>query len=430
MPNLLVRVFLAGGLCLLAAGSPAQEWTRFRGPDGTGVSEATTIPVQWTEDDYNWKTKLPGVGHSCPVVWGRKVFLLSANPQDATRHVLCVDTETGKILWQRDFTSATHKLHQRSSYASATPAVDEKHVYVAWATPEEITLVAFDHDGKDAWSKNLGSFTSQHGWGASPIVYKDFVILHNSQDADPGLSYMQAFDRHTGDEIWRAPLSTPNVCYSVPFIFAPPRGGADELICTCTGTGIFSLDPLTGKQNWAVADLFKMRNVSSPIVVNGMVFGACGSGSYSENAIVAVKLGDKPQLAYELKNGDDFKAPYVPCLIGYEEMVFCLYDKGFASCIDAATGKIHWMRRTDGAFSGSPIRVRDKIYIVDEDGVVWVLAASQSYQVLAKNPLGEPSRSTPAVADGRIYFRTSADSEGHSHLISLGGKDIASAGSR
>lgn len=428
MPSLIARVLFASGLCLiLTAVSSAQEWTRFRGPDGSGVSEATTIPVSWTEHDYNWKTQLPGVGHSCPVVWGSKVFLLSANPQDATRYVLCVDTETGKVLWQRDFPSTTHHLHQRSSYASATPAVDEKHVYVAWATPEAITFAAFDHDGHDVWTKNLGSFTSQHGWGASPIVYKDLVILHDSQDENPGESFMLGFDRNTGNEVWRTSLVAKNVCYSVPFIYSPPGGGPDELICTSTGNGIFSLDPLTGEQNWAVGDLFRLRNVSSPIVVNGVVLGASGSGSYSENSVVAVKLGDQPKLAYELKNSDEFKAPYVPCLIGYDGMVFCLYDKGFASCIDAATGKIHWMKRTNAAFSGSPVRVRDKIYIVDEDGVVWVFAASQSYQVLAKNPLGEPSRSTPAVSGGRIYFRTSADVEGHSHLISIGGHDSAAA---
>jgi outer membrane protein assembly factor BamB len=404
--------------------SQAQEWTRFRGPNGTGISHADSIPVEWTEDDYNWKTQLPGIGHSSPVLWGDKVFLLSADPEDATRYMLCIDAGTGKELWRQQFKSTSHHLHTRSSFASCTPAVDQERVYVAWSTPAETTFKAFYHDGREAWSQNLGTWQSQHGFGTSPIVYKDMVILHNSQQANqlqegekPGESHMMAFDCKTGKELWRTPLVSMNVCYSVPFIRQSAEGGADELVCTSTGNGVFGLDPLTGRELWSYNnDLFSMRTVGSPIEVGGLIFGSNGSGRYSGNYIVAVRPGPNAELAYKLANSSSFKAPYVPCMIAKDDLVFCLYDRGFASCIDAATGKIHWTERTGAEFSGSPVRVNDYIYCIDEKGIVWVFAAHTEYQLIAKNDLGEASRSTPAVAGGRMYLRTD------SHLISIGGK--------
>lgn len=426
LAGLLIAVYS----CIAAFGilspeqSIAQEWTRFRGPNGTGISEATTIPVEWTDADLNWKTQLPGLGNSSPVVWGDRVFLLSADPDDATRYVLCHDAVTGKELWRRDFASQKHRLHVRSRYASCTPAVDEKHVYVAWSTPEKTTFKAFFHDGREAWDLDLGRWQSQHGFGTSPIVYRDSVILHYSQQANqlepgelPGESFMMAFDRDTGRELWRTPLVSMNVCYSVPFIYQPPGGGADELVCCSTGNGMFSIDPLTGKMNWSLNDgLFSMRTVSSPVLAGGLLFGSNGSGQYSNNYIVAVQPGPSPKLAYQMKNSGEFKAPYVPGLIVRDDLVFCLYDRAFAFCIEAKTGKIIWGERTGAEFSGSPIRVNDKIYCIDEAGVVWVFAASDKYQLLAKNPLGEPSRSTPAVSGGRMFLRT------ESHLMAVGGK--------
>jgi outer membrane protein assembly factor BamB len=165
-----------------------------------------------------------------------------------------------------------------------------------------------------------------------------------------------------------------------------------------------------------------MRTVSSPILAGGLIFGSTGSGAYSSNAVVAVRPGPEPKLAYELTNSGQFKAPYVPCLIADGDNVFCFYDKGFAACVHAPTGEVRWLERTNAAFSGSPIRVRDKLYCIDEEGVVWVVAADdQEYRVLAKNALGEPSRSTPAVSGGKMFLRT------FSHLICVGGSEQVAA---
>jgi outer membrane protein assembly factor BamB len=408
------------GVCALlgcsAVTGVAQEWTRFRGPNGQGVSEATTIPVSWTEDDYNWKTPLPGLGHSSPVVWDNKVFLLSADPDDATRYVICINADSGDIVWTRSYESQPHRLHARSSFASCTPAVDEKHVYVAWSTPQQTLLKALTHDGQEAWSLDLGPWTSQWGFGTSPMLYEDMVILFNSQQAhqlfegeEPGDSYMMAFDRETGKEIWRTPRTSVQVCYSVPVIYTSPDG-RDQLICTSTAEGFFSLDPKTGEENWSV-DAFSMRVVSSPVLAGGLVFGSTGSGG-GGNYVAAARLDGNPELAYEVRN----QAPYVPTMVARDELIFLWSDGGVVSCLDAPTGEVYWRQRVGGNFSGSPIRVRDKLYCIDEDGVVVVLRADKDFELLAHNPLGEPSRATPAVSGGRMYLRT------YSHLISVGGQ--------
>lgn len=422
MNSLLKSVAVVAVVCLLMTDIQADEWNRFRGPNGTGVGDGTGIPTKFSEADFVFKAKLPGdSGCSSPVISGDKVFVTSADSRDATRYVICLHAVTGEIIWQLDFASAVHPLHSRSTYASCTPAVDGQHVYVAWATPDQTLLKAFTLDGEQAWSRDLGTWQSQHGFGTSPIVHNGMVILHNSQQADklnpgekPGVSRMTAFDTATGETQWSTELKSKNVCYSIPFVRTCADGRA-ELVCCSTGDGIFALDVESGRRTWSVNDgLFRMRTVASPIEAGGLIFGSNGSGGYSSNFVVAVKPGKASAKAYQLKNGRDFKAPYVPCLISNGALVFAMYDKGFATCFDAASGKTLWIERTGAAFSGSPIRLDDRLFCIAEDGTVWVIAATDRYSVLAKNPLGEDSKATPAVANGRMYLRTDT------HVICVG----------
>ncbi len=402
---------------LMPAGSDAQEWTRFRGPNGTGVSEATSIPIEWTPADYRWKTELPGMGHSSPVVWGNRVFLMSADPRNAARYVLCFDARNGKQIWQRKFDSSTHHLHPRNTFASSTPTVDKDRLYLAWSTPEQLTLCALDHDGKDVWTRELGPWISQHGFGSSPILYEDFVILVNSQQAQrldpgqqPGTSHVMAFDRATGELRWSTPRTATSVSYSTPCVYRP-HDGVPELVCCNTGDGIYSLNPQTGALNWSSDKLFKMRTVASPIVVGSLVLASNGSGGFANNYLVAVLAGTGETVYDDVKH-----AAYVATPIAYGSLVFTFYDRGFVHCFESTTGKKVWEKRVTSGFSGSPVRVRDKIYCIDDEGVVVVLAASRTYQELARNPLGEPSRSTPAISGGHMFLRTI------SHLICVGGE--------
>jgi len=410
----LLRVFP----CFLAA----QEWTRFHGPNGAGIAQGdgAGIPTKFTPADYNWRVKLPGMGHSSPVVWGDRIFVLSADPDTATRYMLCISAADGKQLWKKTYKSTPHHLHSRSSYASCTPAVDDKHVYVCWSSPEKITFLALKHNGEEAWSKDLGPWVSQHGFGASPVVYKNMVILHDSQQTarlragqKPGKSYMLAFDRSNGEELWRVSRPSQNVCYSVPCIYTP-EGGKPQLVCCSTTEGVFSLNPENGEKLWGI-DTFKMRTVASPIIAGGLIWGSTGSGG-GGNYVVAVRppaaRSQKPELVHTIKSS----APYVPTPVTHGDLLFAWYDKGVVTCIDARTGRKHWTQRVSGGYSGSPIRIGDRIFCMSEEGDLVVLAASKDFKLLGRTPLGEATRATPAVSGGRLYLRTS------SHLSSVGGK--------
>ncbi|MBS0203773.1 MAG: PQQ-binding-like beta-propeller repeat protein [Planctomycetes bacterium] len=414
--GLLCATFVVCGMM----SASAQEWTRFRGPNGTGESEAKSIPAAWTDKDFNFKVSVPGIGHSSPVLWGDRIFLLSADPQTATRYALCYDVN-GKKLWEKSFPSQMFRIHAQSSFASSTPTVDESHVYFAWAAPDAITLIAMTHDGETVWTRDLGTWSSQHGFGTSPILYKDLVILSNSQEVKDGpepACSMVAVDKKTGEDRWKTARHSVNTSYSVPAIFQP-RGSDPELVCTNTGDGLFALDPLTGKPLWSNA-FFDKRTVSSPLVKGDMIFGSTGSGGGGNYLVAAQSDGREPKLAYKISAA----APYVPTTVARGDLLFLMSDGGVATCIDLHSGKVHWTERIGGKYSSSLVRAGDKIYCPSMDGEVVVFAADKVFKELGRSSLGEETRSTPAIADGRMYLRT------YSHLISIGGTVTASTGAK
>lgn len=389
-------------------GAAAQEWTRFHGPNGSGVSEATTVPATWTEADYNWRIELPGVGHSAPVIWGDRIFLTSADETTALRHLLCISVASGDILWKRDYPSEVHEKHARNSFASSTPAVDERHVYFCWSTPEEYTVVALDHDGEDVWKRNLGPFASQHSSGASLAVYEDRVLVNNEQD---GPSSFTALDAATGDNRWSTPRTPNMVSYSTPCVF-PGADGKPQLICNSTAHGMCGYDPASGKSLWEV-NCFKLRTCSSPVVFGDVVLGSCGSGQ-GGNYVVGIRPGWEGHAGEEVFRITG-KVNYVPTPVTNGALAFLWEDKGVVTCINTE-GKQLWRDRLDGNFSGSPIRVGNYLYCLAEDGDCFVLEAGPKFKLVSRIPTGETSRSTPSVADGILYLRTD------SHLISLGGR--------
>ena len=395
---------------VVTASDGPQEWSRFRGANGLGQSDATTIPVEWTSEDYNWQVPLPGIGHSSPVISENRVLVTSGDPEGGTRYVTCLRASDGSQLWSREFPSATHHLHARNSYASSTPALDDHHIYCMWATPDAYHLVALDlADGQTIWRANLGGFKSQHGFAMSPIVYGDVVIVANEQ---LGESFLAAYDCKTGEERWRCPRKGGiQTAYSVPCILQL-EDGTEQIIFNSTGHGMTGVNPKNGKPLWSI-DVFNKRCVSSPVVAGGLVFGSSGQGGSGE-ALVAVRPGDgsrEAEVAYQIKKS----APYVVTPVAYRDWIFVWHDGGVVSCHDLADGKLRWRQRVARGFSGSPIRIGSDLYAMTEDGKVVVLAADKDFELRAENDLGEPSRATPAVADGRLYLRT------ESSLISIGG---------
>ncbi len=414
-----VRTAVLVGMIVWALGSPAgaQEWTRFRGPNGTGLSDAKSIPVSWTDKDYHWKVVLPAGGHSSPVLWGDKIFLTGADDATADRVIFAVRATDGKILWSQKHASSVHKKHKLNSFASPTSACDADVVIYSWSSPDEYTLLAVTHDGQEKWKKNLGPYVSQHSAGASPIIYGDLVIVVNSQDKDGGgQSNILAVNRLTGDTVWTSPRESTLVPYSTPCL-RKNSDGKDELIINESNRGMEAIDPLTGKVNWGIPELLNKRSVSSPVITaGGLITISCGSGG-GGNYLLAVHPKDQndPQagtVAFKI----DVTAPYVPTPIAKGDRLFLMADNGIALCVNAKTGDVIWKQRVGGTFYGSLICINDKLYCTSSDGEVIVLSATDKFELLARNPLGETCHSTPAVAGGRLYLRTV------NHLMSIGGE--------
>lgn len=403
-------VFRCALVLLFTPPVAAQQWTRFRGPNGSGQSEAAGIPVRWSTKDYIWRVKLPGTGHSSPVVWGDRVFVTSAIEQDATRIIRCLRTSDGGLIWKRQFASTTYKKNQFNSYAAATPAVDQDHVYLSWTTPDEYILLALDQaKGRVVWRRDLGPFVARHGSGASPILFDQMVIVPNDQQ---GNSSTIALDRMTGATRWQIPRRSDRTAYATPCIYRPD-GGPPQLVLASSAHGVSALDPYTGRTIWEL-DVFEDRVVGSPVIAAGLVFAYAGEAG-SGKRFVAIRPGDpaagiEAEVAYEVKGS----LPYVCIPVAYADLLFLWYDQGVVTCLDAPTGKIHWRNRVGGKYFGSPVRVADRIYCICRSGEMVVLAAAAEYKLLARISLEERSHSTPAIADGVMYLRTV------SHLMAIG----------
>ena len=420
MKRTLRSALAASCLLTLATSSFAEDWTRFRGPNGTGLSEAKDIPVSWGDKDYNWRTDFPGVGHSQPVVWGKRLFLTSAEKKGGVRHVLCFSTDDGSILWKKTYDNRTHRKHKLNSFASSTPALNKDALYVMFGNPDAVTMHALDHSGKELWKHSLGKFTSLHGHGASPIVYKDMLLLghHQGRNAEDSLkSYLVALDAKTGKVRWKTPQKTRYVSYSTPCVYKP-AGGPEQVIFNSAGNGIGGVDPKTGKVLWE-NDCFTMRSCSSPVIAGDVIMGTCGSGGGGNYLVAVTPAKGKVKEVYRLKKA----IAYVPTPLIRNDLMFIFSDKiDVASCYQASTGKMMWQKRVDAVFWGSPICVEDRIYIVSRDGTVLVIAASDEYKELARIDLGAPSRSTPCISGGRMYIRTYDSAKESGRLLSIGGK--------
>lgn len=403
-----------GGLELSAAGlaplPTASEWARFRGPNGAGISSATSVPTNWSDKDYNWKVALPGTGSSSPVVWGGRIFVTGGEEATARRWILCLSTADGRTLWRREYASQTFKKNRDNSYATSTPAVDSERVYLYWTTPEEVTVTALDHQGKDCWQRNLGPYVSQHGSGTSPIIYRNLVVVNNDQE---GKSSLLALDAKTGATRWEVSRRTGKAAYSTPCLLQR-EGGAAELIFTSTSHGISGIDPLNGHTDWEYTNAFPARVVGSPAIASGLIVASCGEGGVGRR-LVAVRPGsatEPPELVYEMRKS----IPYVPTPLAKDGLLFLWGDSGLVACHEAATGKQIWREKLSDSFYGSPVWASGRLYCISRSGVMFVLAAAEKPQVLARIDLGERSFATPAIADGIMYLRT------QSHLFSIGGK--------
>ena len=376
---------------------PATRWDRFRGNNGDGLALDANLPAQWKPSDYQWKTKLGGNGVGSPVVWDDKVFLMSAK-SDGTVLVECLNLETGEHNWTQSFAAKIRPVHRQNTLASSTPAVDADHVYVTFSDPEQTILLALDHDGNEVWRRDFGPWVGQHGFAISPTVYHDLVLFYDSQQAEqlkpgqsPGASEVIAVRASDGEDAWRRALTTTRACYALPCVYTDPEGH-DQLINCNTGDGFFSLDPGTGKMNWS-AKVFDKRTVASTQIVGDIVIGSNGTGGGGNYLVAGRVTPEGFDKLYEFRKA----ANYVPTPLAVGHLLFLFGDKGIVSCLDLHSGDLRWQKRVASGFSGSPVATAKHVYVVDPEGIVHVIDVNLEYHLAASNPLGEPSRSTPAI---------------------------------
>ena len=265
------------------------------------------------------------------------------------------------------------------------------------------------------WHADLGPFTGDHGFGATPAVCRDLVIVPNDQE---GTSFVVALDSASGREVWRLPReSSAKTGYATPLVL--DRGDdAPVVVLASMAHGLTGIDPLTGRVCWE-RRCFPRRTVSSPVCAGAVVMGTCGEGG-GDNALVAVRLpaargvdparAIEPEVAYALDRGS---APYVPLPLCVGERLYLWGDRGVVTCVNAASGDLLWRGRVGGGYAASPIALGDTVLNVSAEGEVVMIREAAEFAVLGRVPLGEECRATPAVAGKRIVFRTTG------HLRSL-----------
>lgn len=414
-------VVLAGFLSCLLPPANATDWPRFRGPNGTGISNDAGVPIEIGESsNLLWKVEIPGLGNSSPIVSKRHIFLQTASDDGSGRLLLCLDLANGKQLWTKPAPGTTAHTHPKNTLASCSAAADGTRVYMPFWDGQRLSMSAYDFDGKHAWTRDLGPFPSgQHGAGHSPIVVDGKVILANDQD---GLAEVVAVDAANGDVVWRTLRKPFRSSFSTPMLLERP-GVAPEIVVTSTD-GVSGYD-VNGAEKWRwvwESNTIQLRTVGSPIFSQGIVFFSGGNGPGDRHA-VAVNLNQigsthSPNLAWEMRK--DF--PYVPCMLSRGEHLYFINDLGIAGCYVAKTGEKVWHNRLPGGnVTASPVMVENRIYAFSESGGVSVFAADPTFELLASAKLDEGVMASPAVADGRLLVR------GKHHLYCFGSKETKQA---
>jgi hypothetical protein len=395
------------------------NWPQWRGPRGDGTTDENGFPTRWSAtENVRWKTPIPGRGHSSPIVWGERVFVTSAMEDgDANglkdRLVLCLDRKDGRVLWQKTVLKAKLEgIHKLNSRSSSTPATDGERVYVTFLDDPKVVVAAYDFHGHEVWRTSPGEFESKHGFCSPPILYKDLVIVNCDQDAfdKKKPAYIVALDRKTGAERWRVDRTHRIRSYCPPLIVA--AAGKMQMVLTGAET-VASYDPDTGKQHWTI-DGPTEQFVASMIYSKGLFFLTAGFPTYHVMGIKPDGTGNvtKSHVAWHVEKGG---AGYVPSPVAHGDYIFLVHDEGRATCRDALTGKLHWNERLGKHHSASPVCAEGRIYYTDDDGITWIVKASDKFEVLEKNPIGEECYASPAFSKGEILLR------GTKHLYCIGG---------
>ncbi|MEX2141731.1 MAG: PQQ-binding-like beta-propeller repeat protein [Pirellulales bacterium] len=413
------------------------NWPSFRGPRASGIADGQFPPLVWdaTKDlNIRWKTPIPGLGHSCPIVWDDRVYLTTAvssagkaelrtglygdvdSVNESAEHswrVYCLDKSTGEILWERTACTGVPKIkrHPKASHANPTPATDGVHVVASFGSEG---LYCYDRDGKLLWQKSLGVLDSgwffdadyQWGFGSSPILYQDRVIVQCDVGKD---SFLAAYSLADGEETWRTPRDEIPSWGTPTIVETPDRV---ELVTNATRYAR-GYDPRTGEELWRLGPHSEIT-VPTPVFGAGLIF--VSSGYRPIKPIYAIRPGATGDIS--LKKGETTNdavawstekgGPYMPTPIVYDNYLYTCTNAGILTCFEAQTGKQVYRERLGGGggYTASPVAADGKLYFTSEESDVRVVRAGPKFELLASNPLGDPCVSTPAISDGMLFIRT------------------------
>lgn len=397
-------------------GAGSEDWRAFRGTDGKATSAETGFPITWSDSaNLSWKLDLPGPGSSSPVVTGDYVFVTAysgygvdrgnlGRKEDLKRHLLCIDRKLGEVLWSRTVSSTPAEDPYRGfvaghGYASSTPVTDGERVFVFFG---KAGVLAFDMAGERLWRIDVGQGSSllRTGSGASPVLYRNLVIVNASDESQS----IRALDKDTGREVWRREGGSLTLAFGTPALADHPDGRA-ALMLAVSGK-VVGLDPDNGTSRW----WFKTNQSGSlvPSVVFGddVVFAFGGVGGALSYAIRLESTQDEPEprLAWSSPHGS-----YVPTPLLFDGHLYWANQGGIAYCLNAETGTLVYRSRLAGGFFSSPILAGGRIYAVSREDGTYVLAARPELEVLQQNRFESDQslfNATPAASRGQLFLRS------------------------
>ncbi len=418
------------------ARSAPRNWPGFRGENASGNGDGQGAAVEWdvdTQQNIRWKTAIPGISNASPVVWGDRVFVVTAVTaagdktfrtglygdvapvNDLSEHswrIYCLDKGTGKIVWERDAFTGKPKVkrHPKASQANSTPATDGRRVVAMFGSIG--MLAAWDIEGKPLWQTDIGVLDSgwffdpdtQWGHSSSPIIHGGNVIVQADRQKD---SFIAAYDVATGKLRWRTARDEIST-WGTPTVFR--AGGREQLVTN--GPTIRGYDPSTGKLLWTLGPNSEVT-VGTPVVGDGLVYV---TGGYPPaRPVYAIKPnanGDislpKDKTSSEAIAWSNTEGTYIPTPIFYDGILYTCNNNGVVTAYDGATGERLYRARVGGggSFSASPVAADGRLYFANEDGDIYVVRAGRTYQEIAKNEMKEVIMSTPAISDGVMVVRT------------------------
>lgn len=409
-------------LLLPSAALAKTEWNRFRGPNGTGNSESTGLPVSVDAGTTLWQVPL-GKGWSSPVLWENMV-VVTAETGPNKRAVIALSATDGKELWRHEVEFVPHKIHNFNSLASSSAFIDAGRIYINWSTGTTIQALALDHQGKLLWENpHVADYIHEHGTGVSPIVEDGIMIVRSEFDwerdgkvytEDPEQQKWKAcivgLDAATGKQAWK--LEIPNCLntFSTPVV-RELAGGKKEIICANNGSGVMGIDIKTGKINWQHNPGYKQRSLGSGVLSDDFYFCTFGTGGGVKEVAALDLKGAKPKpVEFEIPKG----LPYVPSPLVIGEHMYLLGDGGILRCVEFKTGKVVYEERVEGVqgsskFFSSPVAADGKIFCGSQQGDLIVIKAGPKFERLGASKLDAPINATPAIGGGRLFVRT-ADS--------------------